>query len=108
MGLGEIIGLAQHYQGLTATTYRLGGVVLGLSYTASFGVVAMVGTLNDASPTSPLAEEGRASLQRSLMEVEKALVQWKAESLQAKEVIAYWEDCQTWPGGSPTLLVPEP
>eukprot|EP00438_Fugacium_kawagutii_P024038 Skav212901 [mRNA] locus=scaffold374:120782:136267:- [translate_table: standard] len=51
--------------------------------------------------------EGRASLQRSLMEVEKALVQWKAESLQAKEVIAYWEDwmdCRlafgrTWPGG---------
>lgn len=38
-------------------------------------------------------EEGRASLQRSLMEVEKALVQWKAELLQAKEVIAYWEDC---------------
>ena len=36
--------------------------------------------------------EGRASLQRSLMEVEKALVQWKAELVQAKEVIAYWED----------------
>ena len=25
------------------------------------------------------------------MEVEKALVQWKAELLQANEVIAYWE-----------------
>eukprot|EP00435_Cladocopium_sp_Y103_P031209 s378_g7.t2 len=36
--------------------------------------------------------EARASLQRSLMEVEKALVQWKAELLQANEVIAYWED----------------
>lgn len=36
--------------------------------------------------------EARASLQRSLMEVEKALVQWKAELLQANEVIAYWEE----------------
>lgn len=28
------------------------------------------------------------------MEVEKALVQWKAELVQAKEVIAYWEEPQ--------------
>ena len=31
------------------------------------------------------------------MEVEKALVQWKAELLQANEVIAYWE--ASWTGG---------
>lgn len=36
-------------------------------------------------------QEARASLQRSLMEVEKALVQWKAELLKANEVIADWE-----------------
>ena len=38
------------------------------------------------------AEEARASLQRSLMEVEKGLVQWKAELNHAKEVISYWEE----------------
>ncbi|CAK9040157.1 Kinesin-like protein KIF19 [Durusdinium trenchii] len=36
--------------------------------------------------------EARASLQFSLMEVEKALVQWKAELGQAKEVIACWQE----------------
>ncbi|CAJ1336194.1 unnamed protein product [Effrenium voratum] len=36
--------------------------------------------------------ESRSSLQRSLMEVEKALSQWKAELQEAKEVITCWKE----------------